>query len=62
MPEIEEEITIEFNNSQMAFIPCKSGCKLVFNDLNLSQAEAATMTWLEMNGPMLKIEISKATE
>lgn len=60
MAEIEEELSIEIDNTYMEFEPCKQGCRLVFYKLNLNQQESAALTWLMMNGPILKLEISKA--
>lgn len=62
MAEIREEFVKEITNATMKFIPSRSGSALSFSGMDLTQDECATLTWLMMNGPMLKVEISRVEE
>lgn len=57
MPEIDEELVIEFNNDCLEFSPRKTGSDIRCRGLALSRDQSATLAWLAMNGPVLEMEL-----
>lgn len=62
MAEVNEEFYKVISNENMAFNPDKNSCTITFRQLDLSQGECTTLTWLMMNGPELIFELKRKSE